>query len=260
MISKIDSLQNPKIKLLASLIKSSKARCENGCFVLEGLRLCLDTDKSDVTLKSVFFTERCFEKNGDDVMKLVSSAESAYIISESAADKISDTQHSQGIFCLCKTGDEVAEDSITNGKKYVALDNVQNPDNLGAVSRVAEAMGVDALIVSSGCDKYNSKALRSSMGSLLRLPVIKTNDLPKLLKRMNEQGVKVYATVPDGTAQKITQADMSGGVICVIGNEANGISEEVKNVCSKITIPMMGRTESLNAATAAAITIWEMMR
>lgn len=220
----------------------------------------MDTIKSDVHLKCVYYTERCFEKNGDAVEDLCKKAECAYIISEGAANKISNTENSQGIFCLCKMLPVVKETELDGTKKYIALDNIQNPDNLGAVSRAAEAMGIFALIVSSGCDIYNAKALRSSMGSLLRLPVIKTDNLTGLLEKLKQSGTKLYATVPDASAQKITETDMSGGVVCVIGNEANGISTQVLDVCKKITIPMSGRAQSLNAATAAAVTIWEMVR
>lgn len=260
MINRIDSLQNPKIKLLSSLISSSKTRYEHGSFVLEGLRLCLDILNSDVQAQSVFFTESCYNKNTEAVQSLCQKCECAYFISDAAANKISNTANSQGIFCLCKMMPEVDEEELEGTKKYIALDNVQNPDNLGAVSRVAEAMGISALIVSSGCDIYNAKALRSSMGSLLRLPVVKTNNLTALLQKLKQSGVKAYATVPDSSAQKITQADMQGAVVCVIGNEANGISAEVLDVCQNITIPMLGRAQSLNAATAAAVTIWEMVR
>lgn len=260
MINRIDSLQNPKIKLLASLISSSKSRYEHQSFVLEGLRLCMDTLNSDVQIKSLYYTENCYNKNSGAVESLLKRAENAYIISDAAANKVSNTANSQGIFCLCKMLPKVSEEELDLTKKFIALDNVQNPDNLGAVSRVAEAMGISALIVSSGCDIYNAKALRSSMGSLLRLPVVKTDDLTALLKRLIKSKVKAYATVPDSSAQKITQTDMHGAVVCVIGNEANGISDEVLEVCQKITIPMLGRAQSLNAGTAAAITIWEMVR
>ena len=98
------------------------------------------------------------------------------------------------------------------------------------------------------------------MGSLLRLPVYESNNLVSDLVSLKEKGMKIYATSPDEKSLKITEASMSGGVVCIIGNEGNGVSDEVFAVTEKITIPMLGNAESLNASMAAAITMWEMMR
>ena len=98
------------------------------------------------------------------------------------------------------------------------------------------------------------------MGSLLRLNIIDCDNLKELLVSLGEKGMKLYATTPDENAEKITMCDMSGGVVAVIGNEGNGVTDEVFSVCEKVTIPMLGRAESLNASMAAAITMWEMMR
>ena len=147
-----------------------------------------------------------------------------------------------------------------NGK-YIALEGVSNPSNFGAVIRTAEAVGLDGVIISGGCDIYNPKSLRASMGSLFRLEVVQSSSLPELFEELKKEGMKIYAGVPSADAVKITDADMSGGVICVVGNEGNGLTDEViaASTCS-VTIPMKGRAESLNAASAAAIIIWEMMR
>ncbi|MCM1391586.1 MAG: RNA methyltransferase, partial [Ruminococcus sp.] len=165
-----------------------------------------------------------------------------------------------GVFCVCKTLPEIDEGMISPNGKYIALENIQDPANLGAICRTAEALGISGAIVENGCDIYNPKAQRASMGSLLRLPVIRTTNLASLLIRSGENGMKIYATTPDANAVKITDADMSGGVIAVIGNEANGVTDEIFKVCKKITIQMLGRAESLNASMAAAVTMWEMMR
>ena len=98
------------------------------------------------------------------------------------------------------------------------------------------------------------------MGSLLRLPIILTDDLHSLLVSCKDEGIKLYSTTPDETSEKITSVPMDGGVIAVIGNEGNGVTERISSVCKKITIPMLGRAESLNASMAAAITMWEIMR
>ena len=155
---------------------------------------------------------------------------------------------------------ENTEFTVEKGGRYLALEQVQNPQNLGAAARTAEALGIAGLIVSGGCDRFNPKALRASMGSLLRLPVMQVEDLASWLKAQNET-ILTLATVPDMRATSICTLDFSGGAIAVVGNEGNGVSEAVLSaVRERVTIPMRGAAESLNASAAATITMWEMMR
>lgn len=143
----------------------------------------------------------------------------------------------------------------------IALDHVQDPGNLGAIIRTAEALGIDAVIVGGGCDLYNPKALRATMGSALRINIKQTDNLESVLTEFKERNIPVYATSPDSSAFQITDVDFSKGGVCVVGNEANGVSDEIKALCdSLITIKMLGRAESLNASVAASITMWEMVR
>ena len=147
-----------------------------------------------------------------------------------------------------------------NGK-YIAAESIQNPSNLGAIARTAEALGISGLIVGGGCDIYNPKAQRAAMGSLLRLPVITADNLIDYLLSLKEQGFRVFGTVPDREAKAVTSVDFNAPCVSVIGNEANGLSDEILKICTdRITVPMAGRAESLNASTAAAIIMWEMVR
>ena len=150
--------------------------------------------------------------------------------------------------------------TLESGKKYIALENIQDPSNLGAIIRTAEALGIDGAVLCSCCDIYNPKAQRAAMGSLLRLPLMITKDLSAVISDCEKKGILTLATVPDSSAKKITQTDMSEGVLAVIGNEGSGVSQEIKALCEKVTIPMLGRAESLNASMAAAIVMWEIMR
>ena len=144
--------------------------------------------------------------------------------------------------------------------KYVALEEISNPSNFGAICRTAEAVGLNGIIIKGGCDVYNPKVLRAAMGALFRLDVLVTDDLISLLEELKENNMSVYGSVPDANAEKITNINKSQGMVCVIGNEGNGISDEVKEVSQLVTIPMNGYAESLNAAAAATIIMWEMMR
>ncbi len=242
--------------------ENASFRRKEGVFLTEGARLCFDAAQSGVFICEAYFTEKASEKYKEYVRLVEEKAERCFIVSEEVADKLSDTKSSQGVFCLCKTLDKNTNiGKIKYNRKYIALEDVSNPANFGAVVRTAEAMGLDGIILSGGCDIYNPKAQRAAMGSLFRMDVFETEKLPCVLKELSQMGMKIYAGVPAEDAVKITEVDMQGGVICVIGNEGNGITEETCKTATKlITIPMKGRAESLNAAAAASIIIWEMMR
>lgn len=255
---KIDSLSNEKIKLCTKIISSSKHRKQQGMFFLEGLRLCRDAAVTGCRIEFAFFTRKAIETKPEAV-ELISKASSQYFeISDQVAAKLSLTESSQGFYCLCRMEQKSAE--ICTDGKYIALENIQDPSNLGAICRTAEALGIDGAILSGCCDRYSPKVQRAAMGSLLRLNIIDCDNLKDYLVDLGKKGMKLYATTPDENAEKITECDMSGGVVAVIGNEGNGVTDDVFSVCKKVTIPMLGRAESLNASMAAAITMWEMMR
>jgi len=256
----ITSRNNEKIKSAARLVSSSKERKSTSLFVLEGARLCFDAAKSGYKIREAYFTASAVSKFPEYISAVSENAEAVYSVTDEVAEKLSDTVNSQGVFCVVEMKRREGFE-IESTKKYVALENVQNPQNLGSVARTAEALGIDGIIVCGGCDIYNPKALRASMGSLLRIPVIPVDDLCGTLSRANAEGMLTAVTVPDANASDITRTDFSGGVIAVIGNEGNGVTENVKNVArEKITIKMKGEAESLNASVAAVITMWEIMR
>ena len=256
----ISSRNNDKIKYAAKLVSSVKERNAASLFVCEGLRLCSDAVYSGYTVKELYVTSEALSKNPEKIGEISEKSESVYLINDAVKEKLSDTVNSQGVFVVAEMKQNESP-YIGAGKKYVALDCVQNPQNLGAAARTAEALGIAALIVSGGCDIYNPKALRASMGSLLRIPVIKTDDLCKLINDFNKMGVLTFSTVPDSRAVDITTLDFSKGALAVIGNEGNGVSQQVKKAASVLaTIKMAGNAESLNASSAAVITMWEMMK
>lgn len=259
MIS-IDSVSNERIKSAVKIASSSKTRRQTGMFFLEGLRLCRDAAITGYEIDSFFVSRRAYEKFSEDADFIARKAQHSFIVSDLVENKLSVTQTSQGFFCLCKIREDFTVGDVDFSGKYIALENIQDPANLGAVSRTAEALGIAGIIAEGGCDIYSPKAQRAAMGSLLRLSVIRCESLSDTLSFLGENGMKLYATTPDASAKKITDSSMSGGVVAVIGNEANGVSDEVFALCEKVTIPMLGRAESLNASMAAAITMWEMMR
>lgn len=261
-MEKIISVQNAKIKYISKLVASAKERKKSGEFVLEGARLCRDAALSGVEIKEAFFTEEACLKYKDDVDFIIEKTPVSFEISKEVASKISDTESSQGVFLRCaNTKNEVNFSTFSPDGKYVVLENLQDPSNLGAIARTAEALGIDGAVLVSCCDVFNPKAQRSAMGSLLRIPFVRINDVNEMFCFAKEKNIKTVATVVDSSAEKINKADLSGGIFLIIGNEGNGINPDTAEKCDlRVTIPMLGRAESLNASMAACIAMWEVLR
>ena len=256
-IKSITSKDNSLIKLVCSLQTSSKARKENGLFVLEGKRICDDAYVSGIKFDKLIVSDTALKKYTESIELFSENAKEIFKIPDSLFKKISDTTSPQGIIALAEMPKKSTE--IDKNGRYIALENINDPSNLGAVSRTAEALGVSGIILSAdGCDPYSPKSLRASMGTLLRMPVIILDDFSNGIK---QSGLKSYACVVDANALPITSIDFSDGSVLMIGNEANGLTDTAKNIADfNITIPMSGKAESLNASVAAAIAIGEMMK
>ena len=254
----IESKENSLIKLINGLQSSAKKRKENSSFVLEGLRICKDAYENDVVFEGLVVSNSAFEKLYDDICLLAEKSENCYKIPDNLFKKISDTTTPQGIIAIAKAI-VFKKDAIDKKGRYIALENIQDPSNLGAVARTAEALGVSGIILSdNGCDPYSPKSLRASMGTLLRMPVFTLADFSKEIAGL---GLKTYACVVDSNAIKITDINFENGSVLMIGNEANGLSDKAKeNADFRITIQMCGKAESLNASVAGAIAMWEMMK
>ncbi len=259
-MEKITGKNNDIIKNVKKLLSSSKHRREQNLFVLEGARLVFDVLNSFYEVSCLLVTQSAYDKYKEQADKMAEISRRSFIISQEISEKLSDTKNPQGIFAVCpvKKNDEFLPKS---GGKYIALDNIQDPGNLGTIVRTAEALGIDGIIAGGGCDIYNPKALRAAMGSMLRMNVFQYENLYDIIPDMKESGLKVYASTPDDKALSVTDVDFSSGGVCVIGNEANGVSDNVKELCDRlITIKMTGRAESLNASAAASVIMWEMLR
>ena len=258
-MERITARTNDRIKYAVRLGESASFRKQSGEFFLEGARLCFDAAKNNIEIRQAFFTSAALEKYSAYTESIVATGCICFEISSDVAKKLSDTENPQGVFCICKARELPSE--LDAGGKYLALENLQDPSNLGAVCRTAEALGLSGLIVSGGCDVYNPKALRAAMGSSLRISLIETKGLSKLLSQAKQGGMKTYASVPRSDAEDIRSVSLDGGVIICVGNEGSGLSQEVIGECdAAVTIPMLGRAESFNASAAASILAWELMR
>ena len=264
----ISSRDNLKIKQYVKLAASKKHRREAGMFVLEGARLCKDAfdlwqqDKLEIT--ACFATLKALEKYSEYVdEKWFSLCGNFYTIDEDIALKMSDSQYPQGVFVIAKCFDNtLAQSRIKPDGKYLVLDDLQDPGNVGTLLRTADAVGVDAVIMCNDCcELYNPKVLRSAMGSALRLDIMITESLSDGADAFRQAGIRLYASVIDKDAVSVTAADYSGGCAVVLGNEGNGMSAQDVALCDeRITIRMHGNINSLNVATAGSIILWEMCR
>lgn len=260
-MEKITARTNDKIKYAVRLGESASLRKEAGEFFLEGARLCFDAAQTGVEIKQAFFTAKALWKYEDYVGDIIAKSGICYEISAEVSQKLSGTENSQGVFCICSMKSQPEGCGIDPCGKYIALENLQDPSNLGAICRSAEAIGLDGLIVSGGCDVYNPKALRAAMGSSLRMNVVSVESLADFISEANGKGMLTLASVPKNTATDIRTVEMSGGVICCVGNEGSGLTQQVIEKCKKqVVIPMNGRAESFNASAAAAILAWELKR
>lgn len=265
----ITSRDNRLVKELRRLLTDARYRRTSGRMALEGARLCADAVRSGVRFDAVLYTARAAEQYPEAVAALAASSREMAEITGSLADHIGDTTHPQGIFGIAETptgirpldnGDVFAK--INKNGRYIALEDMQDPVNLGTAIRTAEALGLDGMLLSAGCcDLLNPKVLRGSMGGVFRLPFFLSDDLPETLRRLQAGGMTGWACVVDADARPLPGTALGTGCVCVIGNEGNGLREPTIAACAeRLTIRMPGRAESLNASTAAALVMWEMVR
>jgi TrmH family RNA methyltransferase len=259
----ITSRENSVIKDYVKLAQNKKYRFETKRFVIEGARLVNDAFISGVNIESVFFEETAIEKHKELYNLLLEKNIKLYTINAILANKIADTQTTQGIFSIAFMLDkEILLDRIDIDGVYLALENIQEPGNLGTMLRTADAFGFNGVVLSEGCaDIYSPKVLRSAMGAIFRMPFMVTANLTETIKKLTAKGIICLAAVADSSANDLLCEKSHAGAIAVIGNEGNGLSQNVINACSrKVTIRMRGQAESLNAAVAASVFMWELTR
>ena len=253
----ITSTSNPQIKRLLQLQNKSKARNEEKVFLVEGIRMYLETPEKDV--EKVYVSETLYNRKK---LELKLDRFAYEILSDNVFKHVSDTKTPQGILCVVKQKEYQLEDLMqVENPHFIVLDNLQDPGNLGTILRTAEAAGVTAVIMSRDTvDIYNPKVIRSTMGSIYRMPFLYVECLPDLLQEFKKKGVISYAAHLQGK-QNYDQEDYRGGTAILIGNEGNGLREEVaENADILVQIPMCGEVESLNAAIAASVMMFEVSR
>ena len=258
----LSSRDNPLIRQVRELLGSARARRENRLFAIEGARLCADAARSGAAVTAFLYTRRAAETYRSYWEPVAAAAQRRFEIPEALMKYAADTATPQGMLCVCAMLDNrPGLDTIEPHARYLALEDIQDPANLGTVIRTAEALGLSALLLSDGCcDPYNPKVLRGSMGGVFRLPLLPAGDLAHTAEILGRRGVRCFACVPQG-GEDLRRAGLSAGAVCLIGNEGRGLRPDTAAACTgRLTIPMGGRAESLNAAMAAGIVLWELCR
>lgn len=268
----ITSNSNNRIKHVTSLISSKKERMNSGTFVVEGTRMFLETPIEDV--KEVYISESFYDRiHGGDESKLSGLMldrlrklnNTGYeIVSDDVFKKMSDTVTPQGILCVVNIKKNNIEDiieSFDGSVKAIALEGLQDPGNMGTIVRTAEAAGISFILAGANTvDVYSSKVVRSTMGSIFRVPIIYSDDLYEDINFLKEKEICVYAAHLSGT-KSYRDVEYSDRSLILIGNEGAGLTDKATDMADMLVkIPMQGQVESLNASVAAAILMFELSR
>ncbi len=258
----ITAKDNPAVKHYRRLRDQKKARRTEGLFVVEGLRIASDALARTGCVQQLFVTDSAWEKHGEMLVGQMQETGKLLRISDAVGSAMSDTEHTQGVFAVCRCPERRPLAQVLSGQgRYLVLCHLQDPGNMGMILRTADALGIDAVLSCGSCELYSPKVVRATMGSVFRVPVYELTDGNALLDALRSQGIRSYAAVPDSSAVPLTECTFSDGCAVWIGNEGNGLPAEMIAGCDvPVTIPMSGGPESLNAAMAAGICMWEMMK
>ena len=268
----ITSRQNPIVKDVCGLAEKKK-REANGLFRFDGFKLFSEAIDASMTLERVIYREDVSERAGALINKAIANgccAKSAAVcVSEAVFEKISEERAPEGVICVAKMPCELHKtytgtESDLAGKRLLLAESLRDPGNLGTVMRSCFALGIDRLILTSDCaDIYNPKTVRAAMGAIFKLDTtfVAPEELVGVIEQLKASGRRVYAAALAPNAVTIDRAEISAGDCFVIGNEGHGLSAGVVSACTApVIIPMREGAESLNAAAAAAICIWETVR
>ena len=255
----ISSKENELIKHIKKL-KDKKERDISNEYLIEGIKLIQEAIQENVNIKQIIICDDCdkTESIPKDLMYDIAKHECVYV-TKKIFKYISEVQEPQGILAVIEKKNS-DKDIDYNQDIIVALDDVQDPGNLGTILRTVDSIGLTQILVSKGtADSYNPKVVRSTMGAIFRIKIIECEDLEKTLKEIKKHKFKVVVTSLQ-TENTIYEINYNKKVI-VIGNEAKGVEKNIQDLADeKIKIPMLGKTESLNASVATGIVLYEYVR
>ena len=245
----IESKKNDEIKQLKKLSATKNIR-KTGTYMIEGFHLVREADQYEQKFEKLFVTE-----NYADDRLVKKYYDIATTVSEDVAAELSETKSPQGIFAVIKVQD--VEDSPKLSGKWVILDDVQDPGNVGTIVRTADAAGYDGVITSlNSADTFQPKVQRSMQGSQFHLPIYRM-DIQKAIKLAKDASLKIYGSEVDKSAKPYNELPKEDNFALIMGNEAHGVSKQILVNCDEdIYIPILGKAESLNVAVAAGVLMY----
>ena len=249
--------KNNAVIVAASKLSDKKYRERTGTFAFEGIKLFSEALSAGVRFSRVFVTQTAYEKYRDTLCALPDGV--LTLVSDAVYEKLSFVSAPQGVFSVA----EYFSPKIKEETSFVVLlDGVADPGNFGAILRSAEAFGVDTVYMGrNGADLYNPKTVRACMGSLFRTDIKRSEHIVDDILRLRKGGFRIFATALDKRSLDIRDVDFSGKIGFVIGNEGHGVSPEAIEACdATVIIPMREGPESLNAAVATSVVMWEAAR
>ena len=258
-MQQITSKENKLIKNIIKL-KEKKYRKEYNEYIIEGVKIVEEAIQEKAKIKQIIISEEAI--NSELVQKHLKEdlTKIEYIqVPESIFKLISEVERPQGVLAVIEK-EENGENIDLEQEIILALDDLQNPGNLGTIIRTLDSVGLKQILISKGTtDPYNSKVIRSTMGAIFRVKIVECENLKETLKKLQNNNFKIMVTDLN-TEKSIYDINLQKNVI-VIGNEANGVSEEIKSIADiRAIIPMFGKTESLNASIATGVILYEYVR
>ena len=256
----ITSKDNEIVKNIKKL-KEKKYRDQTGQYIIEGIKLVKEAIEEKANIQKIVLCEDC--ENDGTIEKALMYEIAKYdciYVSKKVFDSITDVNTPQGILAIIKRKALDEQEISYKEDLIVVLDGIQDPGNLGTILRTVDSVGLSQIVLSEKtADPYNPKVVRSTLGAIFRLNIIQSNNIIEDLKKIKKNRFKLLATSLENS-ESIYNIDLNKKAI-IIGNEANGVSKEVFDIVDEKTkIPMLGKTESLNAAVATGVILYEYVR
>lgn len=260
----ITSMENKQVKNLSALLKKSRERKKQGVFVAEGTRMVQETPEG---LLQTVYVSQAYEDNPQfaplrERFRVMAPEVGYEVLSDPVFKSVSDTQTPQGILAVVRQPSYGFKDLLCgSGTMLLVLEGIQDPGNLGTMLRTGEGAGITGVIMDkTTVDLFNPKTIRSTMGSIYRVPYYITDGLAQAVQELKEKGVMLYAAHLGGTAV-YDEFDYTKRCAFLVGNEGNGLSDGIAQLADAyVKIPMAGQVESLNAAISAALFMYEANR
>lgn len=256
----ITSKKNPRLQFVRDLLQTRKARDENNLFVIEGVRLVEDALNHGADFLEVYFSNALSDRGNQLLKKFESRQLPVEEVDEDVFTSIMDTSTSQGIAAVCRKPALTMEKNLDF---VIVADQLRDPGNLGTLIRTAASAGAQAVITTpDSVDLYSPKVLRSAMGAHFHIPCTEMDwqSIAELKRTNNPKGMSAWVAAANGD-MACWQSDFTSPVMLIIGSEADGATEAAFQLADhRLSIPMPGKMESLNAAVAAGILIFEVVR